>query len=187
MDKITEHIHLQWEGPFSYDDARKLCDGVHDYGIYQIYGSHPVYGSDVLIYIGKADRQTFGSRLSQHHWQNTNQDKLTVYVGRLHGYSGTPDPDKWSQQIANVECLLIFAHWPAGNSSGLNVRLRSHFHDIHVLNWGKRRDLLAEVSGARYSDRYYCEDGYEMYKFYQSQVDATKEVNETIVLDPTYT
>ena len=167
MNKFVEHIHVQWEGLFSYDDARKLRDDVHDYGVYQIYGSHPVYGSDVLIYIGKADSQTFGTRLSQHNWQYTNQDssRLTVYVGRLHGYGGTPTPERWSQQIAHVERLLIFSHWPAGNSSGLNVQFGNELHHIHVLNWGKYRNLLAEVSGARHSDKYDCAENYEPYKF----------------------
>lgn len=36
-------------------------------------------------------------------------------------------------------------------------------HNIHVLNWGKYRDLLPEISGARYSDRYAETDGYEPY------------------------
>ncbi|MCQ4241913.1 hypothetical protein [Stutzerimonas stutzeri] len=180
MGKTTEHIHVQWEGPFSYDDACKLRDGAHDYGIYQIYGSHPVYGSDVLIYIGKADIQTFGARLSQHHWHYTNQDKLTVYVGRLHGYGDTPADTQWSQQIAHVERLLIYSHWPAGNSSGLNVQLRDDFHYIHVLNWGKFRDLLPEVSGARYSNMYYSEEGYTPYKLEQHQPAQASEIVELL-------
>ncbi len=167
MSKPVEHIHVQWDGPLSYEEARQLRDEVHDYGVYQIYGSHPVYGSDVLIYIGKADSQSFGVRLSQHDWQYTNQDssRLNVYVGRLHGYDGTPTLNKWSTQIAQVESLLIYSHWPAGNSSGLNVRFGSKLHSIHVLNWGNYRDLLAEVSGARYSDKYDSSENYEPYKF----------------------
>jgi hypothetical protein len=165
MDKFSDHLHVQWEGPFSYEVACNLRDEISDYGVYQIYGTHPVYGSDVLLYIGKADNQTFGKRLAQHDWHYTNQDssRITVYVGRLCGYKGTPSHDIWSQQIASVERLLIYSHWPAGNSSGLNVRFGNELHHTHVLNWGQYRDLMAEVSGARYSDRYDSVENYEQY------------------------
>lgn len=164
--KITSrvHIHVQWEGPFSYDEALKLKDK-SDFGVYQIYGAHPVYGSEVLLYLGKAVQQTFGKRLSQEFWNYHNQDsaRVAVYVGRLSGYDGTPDDDTWSNQISMVERLLIYSHWPAGNSSGLNVEFGEDLHDVHVLNWGKYRDLLPEVSGARYSNRYDSNENYFEY------------------------
>lgn len=159
------HLHLQWSGPFTYAEAIRLRNEQTDYGVYQIYGAHPIYGADVLIYIGKADRQTFGQRLSQETWGEFNQDasRVKVYVGRLNGYNGTPAEDDWSKQISVVERLLIYAHWPAANSSGLNVKFDGAFHDLHVLNWGTYRDLLPEVSGARYSDLYDSDVGYAPY------------------------
>jgi hypothetical protein len=161
----TSHIHVNWDGPHSYDEAKKLTDGFVDFGVYQIYGAHPVYGSDVLLYIGKAVQQTFGTRLSQESWNFHNQDssRVAVYVGRLSGYTETPDDEAWSEQISLVERLLIYAHWPAGNSSGLNVSFGQEFHGIHILNWGKYRDLLPEVSGARYSSRFGHDNGYKQY------------------------
>lgn len=61
-----EEIHMVWEGPYSYEEiTNTLRDEYCDFGVYQIYGAHPIYGSDVLLYIGKADQQTFGVRLSQ--------------------------------------------------------------------------------------------------------------------------
>lgn len=165
MGKETMHIHVEWMGPYTYSEAMQLRDEYVDYGVYQIYGAHPIYGSDVLIYIGKADKQTFGTRLSQEGWNYHNQDssRILVYVGRLSGYEGTPLSKEWSRQISLVERLLIYSHWPSGNSSGLNVQFGEDLHNIHVLNWGKYRDLLPEVSGARYSDRYDSDDGYEQY------------------------
>lgn len=164
--KITSrvHIHVQWDGPFSYDKALEQ-KGETDFGVYQIYGSHPVYGSDVLLYVGKAVQQTFGKRLSQEFWNYHNQDstRVAVYVGKLSGYEGTPDDDTWADQISMVERLLIYSHWPAGNSSGLNVKFGDDLHDVHVLNWGKYRDLLPEVSGARYSNRYGSDENYSEY------------------------
>lgn len=170
----TLHIHVQWDGPHTYDDALSLENDNKDYGIYQIYGAHPVYGSDVLLYIGKADLQTFGTRLSQESWNFHNQDssKLMVYVGRLAGYTDCPNEEDWSNQIALVERLLIYSHWPAGNSSGLNVRFGVDLYPIHILNWGQYRDLLPEVSGSRYSTQYDSEENYKVYT-YETQLNNT--------------
>ena len=58
-----EIIHIDWDGPYRIEEINELNDEKKDYGIYQIYGTHPVYGSNVLLYIGKADQQTFGARI----------------------------------------------------------------------------------------------------------------------------
>lgn len=66
MQKRTlKLIQIDWQGPFTLNDLVLLTDDSHDYGIYQIYGKHLVYGKDVLLYIGKADQQTIGKRVSQ--------------------------------------------------------------------------------------------------------------------------
>jgi hypothetical protein len=50
-------IHLQWEehkwDDFNFSDF----NSEKDYGIYQFYGDHPVYGENTLLYIGKARDQ----------------------------------------------------------------------------------------------------------------------------------
>jgi hypothetical protein len=40
-------IHIEWEGPYSLNQLDTLKD------LYQIYGHHSVYGSNVLLYIGQ--------------------------------------------------------------------------------------------------------------------------------------
>ena len=45
-------INLVWEGPYSYAEVLTR-DGNTDYGIYQIYSGHPVYGAYTLVYIGR--------------------------------------------------------------------------------------------------------------------------------------
>lgn len=159
------HIHVDWTGPHNYEEALRLRDTDVDYGLYQIYGAHPVYGTDVLIYIGKAVQQTIGKRLSQESWNYHNQDcsRLRVYVGRLGGYEGTPTDDEWTDQLTKVERLLIYSHWPAGNSSGLNMQFGEDLYDTHILNWGTYCSLLPEVSGMRYSNRYSSSDNYETF------------------------
>lgn len=159
------HIHLQWHGPYTKEEAKDLNDDFIDYGVYQIYGAHPVYGSDVLLYIGKASERCFGTRISEHNWTALNQDaeSVKVYVGRLCSYSGTPDDDTWRLHIDMAERLLISAHQPARNSSGLNTSFGDNYFEAHILNWGQYKDLLPEVSGARYSSMYYSSESYEPY------------------------
>jgi hypothetical protein len=61
MAKYDEEriIHIDWEGPVTLEDAWKLV-GPTDYGVYQIYGGHPVYGNSALLYIGCSVHQYFG-------------------------------------------------------------------------------------------------------------------------------
>ena len=159
------HIHVDWSGPYTYEEATKLRNEQTDFGVYQIYGAHAVYGSDVLLYIGKAEQQTFGLRLSQESWNFHNQDasRVLVYVGRLGGYGDTPSASEWSDQISLVEKLLIYSHWPAGNSSGLHASFSEELYPVHILNWGCYRDLLPEMSGSRYSDQYHSSENYRKY------------------------
>lgn len=169
--KETKEIHIQWAGPFPYPQKKGKYEkkGVRvSYGIYQIYGTHPVYGSDALLYIGKAVDQTFRKRLTQHNWDDGEEvsSKIEVYLGYLHGYRGTPTDEEWSNQIDLAEKLLIFSHYPAGNSSDIKgswgKKMRKALQDIHVFNWGKRHKLLPEVSGTRYR-KYKNIDNYKPY------------------------
>ena len=157
-------IHLQWHGPFTLEQVREL-NADHDYGVYQVYGSHPVYGSDVLLYIGKSSEQTFSVRLQQEAWHyNEDAGNVRYYVGRLAG-ERTPGDAEWSHQIGLLETLLIHSHWPAANSrniQGLGAHA-TEIADIHVLNWGQRRSLLSEVSGLMLTDRYNVIPNYHCY------------------------
>lgn len=61
----TKIVHIQWEGLFPPSEARKFCEEATDYGVYQFYSSHAVYGKNALLYIGKASEQTFAKRIAQ--------------------------------------------------------------------------------------------------------------------------
>ena len=157
-------IHLQWDGPFTLEEVREL-NADHDYGIYQVYGSHPVYGSDVLLYIGKASDQTFSVRLNQEAWHyNEDAGNVRYYVGRLAG-ERTPREAQWAHQIDLVETLLIHSHWPAANSRSIQTlgKHTTEMADVHVLNWGQQRSLLREVSGLMLTDRYDVISNYHCY------------------------
>lgn len=156
-------IHIEWDGPYTLDQLPELNDSNRDYGIYQIYGGHPVYGSQVLMYIGKADQQTFCTRISQENWHfNRNAGQVQIHVGRLAGIQ-TPGLEQWSQEITRAERLLIYSHSPACNSQCVSSINEDGLLDVHILNWGCHRDLMAEVSGSRWTSKYHELPNYQEY------------------------
>lgn len=147
-------IHIEWEGPIAVKDiAGRTSES--DYGIYQIYGGHPVYGSNVLVYIGKAAGQHFGVRISQEaHWlYNRDAERVAIYLGKLAGEE-TPNDAVWDKHINLAERLLIFAHSPAYNTQKSIQRIDEDLRAVHILNWGCHRDLLPEVSGTRWTSKF---------------------------------
>jgi len=147
-------IHLDWEGPFTQSQIQELS-GPSDYGVYQVYGTHPVYGSNVLLYIGLAESQTFAQRLPQHGWCNMTSDakQVSFYIGRLFGNTH-PDNKTWGYHIKLAERLLIHAHKPAQNTQKELAGLENDLWFVHVVNWRYYRDLMPEVSGARWTGRF---------------------------------
>jgi hypothetical protein len=148
-------IHIEWDGPCSLQNVQKDLIGPSDYGVYQIYGGHPVYGSSALLYIGLAAAQSFGERIPREKQWLDNRDagRIEVYIGRLSG-SETPANDTWERNIKLAERLLIYAHAPPHNTQKSLANLEPDLRFVRVLNWGKHRDLLPEVSGARWSSRF---------------------------------
>lgn len=146
-------IHIEWDGPYKLDAIRSLR-GPTDYGIYQVYGGHPVYGANRLLYIGLSAAQHFGERIPQEtQWlYNRDAGRVEFYVGRLSG-SQTPDDETWDRQIRLAERLLIYTHCPPFNTQKGLGKLEQELRFVHVLNWGNHRDLLPEVSGARWASR----------------------------------
>ncbi len=116
MKKIeVEVIDLDWEGAFrlKYDrdsdsyfplensipsKLLKLC------GLYQIYGNHPAYGTDVLLYIGKTEN-SFEDRFSDHFGSGSvfynYYTNLSVYLAPW------KYPDE-KEKIELAESVLIF-------------------------------------------------------------------------------
>jgi hypothetical protein len=154
-------IHIQWSAPHTFDEASHFNKS-NDYGIYQIYGGHPVYGSGVLLYIGRTTDQGFAVRGAfQHGEYSVNQDagRLELYVGRLIGFE-TPTDEIWTEHIILAERLLIYAHRPAWNKQVELGILAEKLKRVHVLNWLQYRSLMPEVSGARWTEKFndlqYC-------------------------------
>lgn len=80
-------VHLVWDGPISFDEARKLLAD-EDYGLYALYGTHTIFGADALLYVGRANAQRFGQRLPAHYpdWIRHSASDITVYVGQIGGW-----------------------------------------------------------------------------------------------------
>jgi len=154
----TRIIHVQWIGPIALDNIGDYDDNSIDFGIYQVYGNHPVYGVETLLYIGKADEQTFCARLGQESWPDRAswEGKVVVHIGRLIG-ARTPTDEEWSKEIDLAESLLIVSNSPAYNKVGVAALTKAkdpQLRDVHVFNWGDRGHILPESSGARWSSEY---------------------------------
>jgi hypothetical protein len=163
MTKKT--IYLEWDGPYGFDELHELDDESCDYGVYQIYGEHPVYGAEVLLYLGKADGQTFGRKLMEEkaYWEAENEfQPLSVCVGRLAG-EVTPSQEDWRAEIDAAARLLIYAHAPVFNGRELASVPDADLKDLHLINWGTVMDLSPEVSGARWLYRFKELPAYNVY------------------------
>ena len=149
----TRNIYIDWEGPFTLDELEELDDPRIDYGLYQVYGSHPLYGEDVLLYLGATGgERTFVSRLAdeQNYWEAEEDfQPLIIFVGRHMGVV-TPTNGVWEEEMDLALRLLVFAHAPVFNAREVAVSPDDDLKDVHVVNWGQDLDLAPEVSGRRY-------------------------------------
>jgi len=164
--KEVEVIHLVWKEYDWDENVYNKFNGKEDYGIYQIYGDHPIYGYNTLLYIGKARGNTYSQRLNNHY--DFYVDKIPKFR-KLHlsYFCENVDVNKenWNSKIDLVEKLLINSHFPAYNSQDIkNVLAKENFEkELLVLNWFERGKLLPEVSSLRTS-RYYWDNEPDFFK-----------------------
>lgn len=111
-------LRIEWEGPLPVDKVLSKS-GENDYGLYQVYLQHLVFGAGALVYIGKAERQTYATRFAQHleDWLKWESD-VSIRLGRLaDGYFRTDDEwQEWMQLLGDAERLTVFWHTPPYNS-----------------------------------------------------------------------
>jgi hypothetical protein len=158
--KSVEIVHLLWKEYEWNDNVFTKFNSKNDYGIYQIYGDHPVYGENTLLYIGKARKQTYSVRLEQHN------DLIESHISKfrklyLSYFCNTEDINykNWGDYIDFSEKLLINSHFPAYNSQDIKGVIDKDFfkNEILILNWEERGKLLPEVSSLRYSYYYWSD------------------------------
>ena len=150
MKSEIDIIEIEWEGPLPMKYVETKLNRAWDCGVYQIYGTHTIFGPDSLLYIGKA-RDCFAERIPAHiEWTDWESRPVRVYVGRLGGGKGTEDMgDKsrwgeWTTMINAAEKLLIYYTSPPYNSSG--IRNLSLVTPTLVINYKHRNRLPYAVT-----------------------------------------
>lgn len=138
-------VRIEWEGPFSVQDVLKLSDKEQDYGLYQIYGRHVIFGFGSLLYIGMARDQTLAARFRQHQaeWLS-NEEAVTVRVGRIVSEDYAHEPPQWPdwcRLLTDAEALEIYSHSPPYNASNIS---EYKGQPLRIINIGERGSLLAE-------------------------------------------
>ncbi len=144
-------IYIMWEGPFTLDEVRNLNTN-NDYGLYQIYGTHSVYGAGALLYIGKAITYSFGKSIHIAGWEYyDNANELQIYIGRIQGDSHLSATEE-TIQIYSCHKLMIYAHSPACNSEVKNnFDSDEDLKPLQIINCANYKALLPEVSGAKWA------------------------------------
>ncbi len=117
-----DEVIVNWEGPLTPDAAVSRIHTDEDFGLYQVYGRYLVNGANMLLYIGKAERQTFGARLAQHrkNWLD-REEGVEILLGKLDPSCFKPrsaDPKwaDWTDKLGRAEALTIAVHTPPYNS-----------------------------------------------------------------------
>ena len=134
-------VRIEWVGSFSLDYVIDELNGKDDYGLYQIYGTHIVYGANVLLYIGKAEGLTFSQRFSQHSEWLSEEEGVSIRIGRIAIDDYAYDSPDWREVLRDAEALTIYWHSPAYNSSNIETY---NGQQLKVVNRGERGALCAE-------------------------------------------
>jgi len=140
---------IYWEGPFEWDQREAKIKDEHV--LYQIYGSHHLYGRDVLLYIGSSVRG-LKERLREHEeWLEDEYDKVTLRFGSVGEFTNWKDwdtDDSYTKAkedlVQRIEALLIYTHQPPYNQINKSQAMKSK--GIRIFNSGRSGQLFPEVS-----------------------------------------
>ena len=110
-------VTIEWEGSFCLDYVIDELNRKDDYGLYQIYGHHIVYGANSLLYIGKAESLTFSQRFSQHRsgWLS-EEEGVSIRIGRIASEDHASDPPdgqiggQFSEMLKRLQSTGIHLH-----------------------------------------------------------------------------
>ncbi|MDQ7060082.1 MAG: hypothetical protein Q9M43_02735 [Sulfurimonas sp.] len=183
--KDREEIKILWEGPFKIDDIlnnnidQKYDVTARSQGIYQIYGSHPLYGNGVLVYIGRTkDVNGFKSRLKGR-WvieNGSDTENVEVYLGTI--FSDSKKIENENDLIDKSEVLLINAMKPAYNSSNIQSANEDFIEENFILhNEGNYRSLYPVL------DSKYFWKTYENFAIINKYAEVIKDRNSKDILD----
>lgn len=162
-------FHFSWESykwadviSQNLNSSNHFLNSPNCYGLYYITGSHFVYGQNTLLYFGKAQEQRFGYRLNQHDdFDVSNIPNINnLYVGKLLKRDDGNEKT-WGEAIDLSESLFINCLIPAMNSKSIKWVLDDKkYGDILICNWDDIGFLLPEISGYRFSGKYWNQTNY---------------------------
>ncbi|PUZ23430.1 hypothetical protein DCC81_23925 [Chitinophaga parva] len=130
LPKITfEIVTLKWQS-LKYTEVGDAC------GVYQVYGTSPLYGIDTLLYIGRSINPK--ARLKDHF------EFTEGALGRQPNKS-CRFAEVAGELIEIVEATLIAMYKPSFNIAGLNnVEYKAKERAIYIQNHGERGMLNYE-------------------------------------------
>ncbi len=150
---MTITIELLWDIVSQKEPDKN--DNAAAGGIYQIYGTHPIYGRNALLYIGRSILE-LDRRLNAHkkNWIIYEYDHVTIYYGKLAPTSEFKIDDI-KMAIDRAEALLVYFCAPAYNSNLIADIDKKHLKEenITVRNYGQIGSLPTEVSTAWYKSK----------------------------------
>ena len=142
-------IQIEWYGPFLVSDILNGDKPVFGrIGLYQIYGDHPINGSDNLLYIGHTAK-SFKARFREHYtgWIKHEFTDNQIYLGVIWG--NEVDSDVELLLIKESEKLLTYYSAPPYNSSlvyDMNQSNELKNKNVMVVNLCQKHRLPYEVS-----------------------------------------
>ena len=148
-------IHIEWHGPFLIRNILKGDLPIFNMiGLYQIYGDHPINGSDNLLYIGYT-ANSFTARLKEHYdaWIKHECTNNQIYLGVL--WQNEKMDLAWQLLlIKEAENLLIYYCSPPYNSSlvyDMNQCEEFKNENVMIMNLWQKHRLPFEVSTLWYN------------------------------------
>ena len=156
MKNMQDEIYdIFWEGPYGW--SKRKVTPKRNHVLYAIFGTHYIYGSKTLLYIGRT-RRAGGKRLDEHDWWVEDESDEVFFklasIGKFTNWEVRGKRPKYSppssEIIKRIESLLIYAHQPAYNSQ--NKQDLTAFYNIRVFNSGQSAPLLPELSYRYFRD-----------------------------------
>lgn len=140
MENNSKLINVLWTGPFSLDEILKE-NVINGKGLYQIYGTHLIYGRNVLLYIGQTE-VSFLERFQKHksEWIKFEFDNVQIYSGEI------IKSNDLNEDLKNAEKLLLYFCAPAYNSNSIFDLKISQDKKIVLRNFGKIGSIPIELS-----------------------------------------
>lgn len=148
-------IKVEWKGPFDLQavtekkndgGASPNYEGI-DYGLYQIYGTHILFGPDKLLYVGKTVENTFSDRFKEHKEWLLNERDIKIYLGRIYDSQRHSKKDNWrlwKEDVEIAEKIIIYKYSPPYNSSNISEQPSLRYRVVRIAHDGRKGELMQE-------------------------------------------